>query len=354
MKLRQYPAPHIRHQESNLTLMSDMLLLLMVLTGMACFFYGMRAAIVCGVSVAAAAICDILCTLLRCRRPNPRDFSPLVTGLIVALAMPATIPFHIVASASVFAICIVKHPFGGTGNNLFNPAAGGISFAMVCWPQQMFLYPMPFERIPVMGTFSDKLLAFTFSSGTGLNAQELIVRLYQNPTYVLRGQGPIPSNDLLEMLLGNCPGPMGATNILVLISCLAFLLFRGTVRWQLVCPYLLVCTGLLWLFPRSAATGILPLAYELMSGMLLYCAILLFTDPATSPKRGSSAALYGCFAAVVTVLFRYYGGYEESVPFAVLFSNAFVPVIDRYNEALHRLLRRKRFEYKKTKKPQEA
>ena len=174
--------------------MSDMIILLLVLCVLAFLYYGGRALIVCAVSVVTAVVCDALCTLIRGRRPNPRDLSPVVTGLIIALTMPATIPYYVVASAAVFAIAIVKHPFGGTGQNLFNPGAAGFSFAAICWPGLVFMYPMPFDRIPAFG--------------------EVTAQLYQNPAFVLK-VGGVPTNNLTELLFGNYPGPMGATNILV-------------------------------------------------------------------------------------------------------------------------------------------
>lgn len=353
MKLKQAPAPHIRFQESNLTIMSDTLLLLTVLTGMACFFYGIRALAVCAVSVAAAVFSDALCVLLRGRRPNPRDFSPVVTGMIIAMAMPATISYQIVIVASLFAILVVKHPFGGTGHNLFNPAAAGFSFAAICWPQQIFSYPMPFEKLSLAGAFSDKLLSFVYTVGTGPNLQEVAVKLYQNPVTVLRAHAT-PSNDLFEMLLGNFPGPMGATNILVILTCLCYLLFRNTIRWQLPVSYLASCALIAFLAPRTFAGGSLCVLFEMMSGLLLFGGVFMLTDPVTSPKRESSMLLYGVFAGLITMLFRYFGGFDESVTFAILFANAFVPVIDRYSEFLHRLIRRKHLELRKTKNTQSA
>lgn len=327
MKLNRRAAPHIRFPESNRTLMSDMIILLLVLCVLAFLYYGGRALIVCAVSVVTAVVCDALCTLIRGRRPNPRDLSPVVTGLIIALTMPATIPYYVVAAAVVFAIAIVKHPFGGTGQNLFNPAAAGFSFAAICWPGLVFMYPMPFDRIPAFG--------------------EVTALLYQNPAFVLK-VGGVPANNLTDLLFGNYPGPMGATNILVILACLVYLIFRHTVRWQLPLPFLAACAAVALLFPR-AGTGLQAVFYELMSGTLLFGAVFVLTDPVTSPKRDSSMAVYGVFAGVVAMLFRYFGGYEESMPFAVLIANAFVPLIDRYNESLHRAIRRKHLEARKAK-----
>ena len=86
-----------------------------------------------------------------------------------------------------------------------------------------------------------------------------------------------------------------------------------------------------------------------MSGAMLFGAVFCITDPVTSPKRDTSLAVYGVFAGAITMLFRYVGGYEESMSFAILLSNAFVSLIDRYNESLHRMVRRKHLEARKSK-----
>ena len=345
MKLSKRSAPHIRHSESNRTLMGDVLLPLCVLCVLAFLYYGPRALAVCAVSVAAAVLADLVCVLLRGRLPNYRDLSPVVTGLIIALMMPATVPYTVVSAASVFAIAIVKHPFGGTGSNLFNPAAAGFSFAAICWPIQVFSYPLPFDQLPLLGQVIPRQMVFQFG--------DWAVKLQQNPAFVLKSGG-LPTNDLTEMVLGNYPGPMGATNILVILACLCYLLFRGTVRWQLPLPFLASCAAVAFLFPRVGTDSLQALQYEMMAGLLLFGAVFLLSDPVTSPKRDSSLAAYGIFAGVVTMLFRYFGGFEESVPFAILLANAMVPVIDRYNESLHRLIRRKRLEARRHQKTQKA
>lgn len=333
MKLSGSPAPHIRYAESNRTLMSDVLVLLLVLCALASMFYGVRALVICLVSVATAYVCDILSTLMRVRRPNPRDLSAIVTGLIIALMMPATIPYHVVVVAAIFAIAVVKQPFGGVGNNLFNPAAAGFSFAAICWPTQVFMYPMPFDKLAVFG--------------------ENTATLYQNPAFVLR-LGGLPTNDITEMLLGNYPGPMGATNILVILACVFYLLFRRTVHWQLPVFYLATCAAFALFFPRINGSGLQSVLYELMSGSLLFGAVFVISDPVTSPKRSGALAMYGLFAGSITMLFRYFGGFEESMAFSVLLANAFVPAIDNFSEFLHNWIRRKRIEVRESKKSKEA
>ena len=210
----------------------------------------------------------------------------------------------------------------------------------------MFSYPLPFDRIPLWGQAA--------SSGQLVyQAGEMSVRLYQNPVFVLK-VGGIPTNSLSEMLLGNYPGPMGATNILVLLACLCYLIYRGTVRWQLPISFLASCAAVVLLFPRESTDRIQSLLYELMSGLLLFAAVFLLSDPVTRPKRDSALIVYGIFAGIITMFCRYSGGFEESVTFAILLANAVMPAIDRHDEELHRLLRRKRLEFGKLKKTQKA
>lgn len=355
MKLKPSPAPYIHFPESNKTMMSDVILVLCVLTALATLFYGPRVLLICGVSVAAAVVSDLVCVCLRGRVPNPLDFSPVVTGMIIALAMPATVSFTPVITASVFAIVIVKHPFGGTGSNIFNPAAAGFSFAVICWPQQIFNYPMPFEHISLAGQYSEKALAFVTTMNDSLGgARTIITKLYQNPAYVLK-LGGVPTHKTSEMLVGNFPGAMGATSILVLVACLAFLVFRRTVRWQLPFGFLGTCMAIAWLFPRCSVTPLWSVLYEMMSGILLFGAVFMLNDPTTRPKRAGTLFVYGVFAGLITMLLRYWGGFEESVSFAILLANAFVPTFDRYGEMIHFWLRRKRLEsdlHKKTQNTQ--
>ena len=101
MKLNRRAAPHIRHQESSRTLMSDVILLLLVLCALEFLYYGPRALMVCAAAVIPAVIADAACTLLRGRAPNPRDLSPIVTGLIIAMMMPASVPYYVPAAASI-------------------------------------------------------------------------------------------------------------------------------------------------------------------------------------------------------------------------------------------------------------
>ncbi|WRS26665.1 RnfABCDGE type electron transport complex subunit D [Oscillospiraceae bacterium MB08-C2-2] len=324
MKTKSIMPPHIRHGESTRTLSVNTMLALSFVYAMALFFYGPRAVALGVVSVVTCVITELLCLLLARKKINIRDYSSIITGMVLPLMMPASIAYHIVVVAGIFAIAVVKHPFGGTGQNVFNPAAGGFAFVVVSFGDKLFQYPLPLERMDVLADLSGKI----FSS---------------SPAYTL-GLGGRPQYEALSMLLGNFPGPMGATNILVILACLLYLVFRNTVHWTLPISFLSTVAAYSWLFPRLIGGRSLSVVYEMTSGILLFGGVFLLGDPVTTPKRNVSKLVYGVSAGIVVMLFRRYGGYEEEFAFALLLLNAAVWPIDMLIERISSKVRRKRFE----------
>lgn len=329
MKLMSNNPPHIRSKDTVATIMQDAIIAMIPLYFMAYYFYGMRAVLLGLTGVATCCIADVLCVKLAGRKIGLADISPVITGMLIPLFMPATISYNIVIIASIFAICVVKQPFGGSGQNIFNPAAGGLAFAIICFPQKMFSYSMPLDKLAL-----GNLIEFKAAN---------------SPAYTMF-LGGAPKIDAVEMFLGNFPGPMGATNILVLTTCLLFLIVRKTASIKMTASFLLSVSILSLIFPRANMNGFESVQFELMSGTLLISSIFLLNDPTTSPKRESSKVLYGVAVAIATVFYRYYGGFEESTIFAILFMNTLVWIIDINNEKLHSRLRRHRFEINKAKK----
>lgn len=327
MKLFPQKAPHIRSDTSNKTVMGDAIVTLAALYFMAACYNGRRAIHLGLFSIGVCWLSNTLCVLLRGRRVNLRDFSPVVTGMMIPLMMPANIPYHVVAVAGLFAILIVKQPFGGLGNNVFNPAAGGIAFAIACWPAQMFLYPLPNATLNLWGEVN---------AGTSSSA-----------AYTL-SVGGVPTADYTSVLLGQHPGPMGTTCVLVILACLLYLLFRGTARYQQTLPFLLVIAALNFLFPRIDSDGLTSVFYEVLATPALFCAAFLFNDPATSPSRDMGRAAYGALGGAVVFLFTRFGGYEQTTAFAILLMNALCPAIDEVAEQIITKKRRSRYGRKVT------
>lgn len=322
MKLTPQKAPHIRSDTTNKTVMGDAVVTLAALYFMAACYYGQRALRLGALSVAVCWAADAVCVALRGRKVSLRDFSPVVTGMIIPLMMPAGIPYHVVVVAGLFAILIVKQPFGGLGNNLFNPAAGGIAFAIACWPTQMFTYPQANPSLDLFGEL-----------GSGVTS---------STSYTLY-VGGVPIVDYTSVLLGQQAGPMGTTCVLVICACLLYLIFRGTVRYQQSLLLLLTVAALNFLFPRIAADGTTSAFYEVLATPVLFCAAFMFTDPATSPTRNLGKTVYGVVGGVVVVLFSRFGGYEQTMVFAILLMNALSPTMDQLAEQY--ITRKRRMRY---------
>lgn len=325
MKLHTQNPPHIRSRESNQTMMVDVIIATLPLYAMGVYFYGSRVLLLGLAGVAAACLADAVCQLIGGRMPNIRDLSAVITGLLIPLLLPASIRFSVVLAAAAFAILVAKQPFGGVGQNVFNPAAAGVAFAIICWPRSVFSYPVPFERLPLV--IDDT------------------VRLVNSPAYSL-SLGGTPTVDLLDMLLGNTPGPMGGSNILVLLTCLLFLAVRRTVNFSTSASMLGGAALCALLMPRLELGALAGVAYELMSGLVVIGAVFLINDPVTSPKRAVPRLVYGFCTGALSVLFRHIGRYEESLLFALLVMNAAVWMIDLWGEQAAHAMRRKHVELK--------
>jgi len=303
--------------------MGDMILSMSIIYAMAVFYYGIRALALGALSGAAALSADALCVLLRGKKPRFNDFSALVTGMIIPLMLPASVPYSIVLIAVVFAVAVAKHPFGGLGYNTFNPAAAGLAFVTVCFPSTVFSYSPPRLMLPL---FPPAGLATAPSSA-------FILHL-----------GGIPNLNLLDMALGNVPGPMGATNILVALTCLLYLILRGTVRWQTPVAFFATFFGLCWLFPLSGMDRLNAALTDVMSGSILFGGVFLLNDPVTSPQRSGTMFLYGAAVALVSLLYRRYGRLEDAFVFVLLLMNASVWMFDIAGEKAASWFRRRVFE----------
>lgn len=131
-------------------MMTDIVIATLPLYAMAVYYYGTRALLLGGFGVIVSSLADGACQLLAGKIPNIRDLSGAVTGLLIPLLLPASAGYSMILLAALFGIAVAKQPFGGMGQNIFNPAAAGTAFAMICWPKSAFAYPIPFERLPAM------------------------------------------------------------------------------------------------------------------------------------------------------------------------------------------------------------
>ncbi len=319
-RIQKKSPPHIRSPRTAPLIMLDVIVALVPLYIMAYLYYGFRTVFLGVTGIVTCLISSWICSLISAKKINFYDLSPIVTGMLIPLLLPASIEYSIVICASLFAVVVVKYPFGGSGCNFFNPTAAAIAFAAFCWPSKIFSYTQPLEKLPLF---------------------ENITATVQSPAYLIKS-GALPNLDATDLLLGNFAGPMGAPYVLVLIACFLFLLFRRVVNLGSTLSFFAAAALMFTLFPRISSDNIPTLLIEFSSGSIVLGGIFLVNDPATSPKRNIPKFIYGFFIGIVTVLFRYYGGFEQGVMFAVLLANIFSPTLDILYEKLIYYVRRVR------------
>ena len=275
--------------------------------------YGPRPLAVAGASVLACALCECLANLLRGKGPALSDGSSAVTGLICALMMPLNAPAWLPCAAGAFAVLVAKAPFGGFGRNPFNPAAAGVSFAALCWPDLVSACFDPAKpyALPAFG-------AAVFERG-------------ETPASVLKN-GLKPDILPLDLLWGTAPGALGTGAALVLCACALLLFFTRSAHWEGAAGFLASAALLAALFPRIACGPLTSVKYELLSGALLFSAVFLAADPVTSPRMPAGRFCFGALAGALLMAFRRFGAAEADAGFAVLAADAAVPLIDALSE----------------------
>ena len=298
MALHISTGPHLRSRQDTPSLMRDVLIALCPATAASLYFYGLRAMWILLVSTACAVLSEYLWQRLMKKPIRVNDFSAAVTGLLIGLNMPATVPVWVPAIGSVFAIIIVKQLFGGIGHNFLNPALAARAVLLTSWPSYMTKALVP-ERTLTFGLFESQVDAIT--SATPLVA---------------------PVSDIRNLLMGNIAGAIGETCKIAILLGLVYLLIRGVIRWQIPVCMLGTVALMSWILGKD------PLA-AVLSGGVLFGAVFMATDYVTTPMLKVGQAIFGVGAGILVVLIRNYGNYPEGVTYAILIMNIVTPLLDR-------------------------
>ena len=309
--LKKGITPHYRRSESVREMMADMLIPLALLLVIPVVNHGARPLVVVGICMLTCLLCEVVFCLFTGHDVMVSDLSFAVTGSIVAMLLPVNVPFRVAVIACAFAVLVVKMPFGGTGRAPFNPAAAGVAFVTLSFPSLVFSYRDPSSTVAML-PFASSPVAETVSS----------------PAALLK-EGARPALLQEEMLLGHFAGPMGATAVLVIAACALYLVFRRSARWEIMASFVGASALFAAVFPRLNTGRLDSVLFELLSGSLVFCAVFMATEPSTSPKTPLGRCLFGFLAGVTTMLFRYYGVYEQGGCFALLLVNALSSSLDR-------------------------
>lgn len=308
LELSSGRAPFYRKEQTVATMMDDAVFCLLALLILPVVFYEARPLLTALVSCGACFLAMVAFRLIHRRNISLSERSLFVTGLTVALLLPADVPYWLAALGGAFAIFVAKEPFGSTGRNPLNPAAAGVAFVTVLWPEEVSRFPAV-GSLPLWGRGAEASLA-------------------QSPALSL-AQGLQPVLEPAEMLWGRYAGPLGGTAALVAAGCCLFLCFRRTARWETVAGFLLSAAAIGALWPRFLGDPASSAAYELLSGSLLFGAVFMISDPVTSPKMPAARFVYGLLGGSLLMLMRHMGHYQEPLCFAVLLSNGAAPLLDR-------------------------
>ena len=316
------PSPHIHCGKSTERLMYDVLLALVPAFLVSLWFFGLGALYVTVVAILSCMLFEwLIQKYLLKQTPTLRDGSAVVTGLLLAFNVPTNLPVWILILGAMFAIGVGKMPFGGLGNNPFNPALIGRVFMLISFPVQMTSWPKPIvsrwnlETVFNFGDYSYEYIdAFTGATPLGVFKEGSV--------------GEMPST--LSMLIGNIGGSMGEVAAAALLLGLAYMLIRKVVTWHIPISIILTTTvfsGILWFTnPETYASPV----FHLLTGGLLLGAIFMATDYVTSPMSHAGMLIYGVCIGAITVVIRVFGAYPEGISFAILIMNAFVPLINTY------------------------
>ena len=300
MKLTVASSPHIRGNFRTNRIMLDVVLALLPALIVGTCVLGIRSLLVALVCVGGAIASEYLYSLLTKTRNTIVDGSAMVTGLLLAMTLPASVPLWLAAVGSVFAIVIVKALCGGLGQNIFNPALAARAFMMLIFPVGMTRY-----------------------YAIGVDAVTAATPLHHMVMPAL------PEESLLDMFLGICPGSIGETCALALLLGGAYLVYRKVISMRIPVAYLATVAVLTLVFAKTESP-ISWMLYSLLSGGVMLGAIFMATDYATSPATPVGQVVYGIGCGVLTVIFRYFGLYPEGVTYAILLMNALVWVIDYF------------------------
>lgn len=289
------------------SIMKDYLIMLSAVALVSVFTYKLKALLLIVLSVLTCEICHRLGVKIVKSNEPAGDFSAVVTGLSIALLLPASAPWWMPVSAGIFAIFVCVIPFGTASKSPFVPAAAAVGFLSVCWSEKMFLYPQTgYESY------------FGISDG-GVSIAKMLM---QNNSV---GQNPV---SVLEILTGNVPSPIGAGCTLALFGACVYLIVRRPKNSVSSLSFILSVSFMAIAFPRVSTGRSVSLLMELCGGMMLFSAVFFMSYPPSMPNRMLPRALWGFVGGIICMLTRYAGFAEESVCFGILIMNALSEFFD--------------------------
>lgn len=290
-------SPHVRAKDTTSRIMLYVIIALLPTSIFGIVNFGYKAAVLILVSVASCIASEWIFNLIVHKKNTVSDLSAVVTGLLLALNLPASLPWWEAVIGGVFAIVIVKMMFGGLGQNFMNPALAARCFLLISFAG-------------MMNNFSAASLGFDSVSGA-------------TPLAAMRaGQ----SVDLASMFIGRIPGTIGEVSTIALLIGGIYLLVRKVISWRIPVIYIGTVAVFVFIFGGFDVNYVL---CQVCGGGLIFGAFFMATDYVTSPITPMGQIVFGVVLGLLTGIFRLWGASPEGVSYAIILSNLFVPMIER-------------------------
>ena len=289
MKLIVAPSPHLRDRDTTEKIMFAVLLSLVPAIAASIYFFRWDAVRLILLAAGAAVATEAIFQRVRKKPIMVGDGSALLTGVLLALTVPPSLPSWMVILGAVVAIAIGKQVFGGLGQNPFNPALVGRAFLTASFASAMTAWTVPFDAV-------------TAATPLALGAAR---------------------SDIPALFFGNVAGSLGETSALAILIGGIYLFYRGVLDYRITVGTL----GAVTVFALLAGQD--PI-FHLLAGSVLFGAVFMATDPVTSPITPLGRWIFGVGIGVIIMVIRLWGGYPEGVTFAILFMNAVTPLLNRW------------------------
>ena len=303
-------SPHVRSKESISKIMWSVVAALVPAAAFGVYYFGMNGLVNIIVAIVSAVIFEFLWEKMMHKRVTIADGSAVITGLLLAMCCPPSLPWWMSVIGSFLAIVVCKQSMGGLGYNLFNPAHVGRAGLMVSWPVAMTTWTQ------MNGSVVDGVAGATPLNVLKHGGTEALFNLFGTNDWAAIYK---------SMFFGFRGGSLGETSTVLLILGGLFLIYRGYIKWQV--PVIMIATvGIL----MGLVAGDAHLAvFHMMAGGLIIGAFFMATDMVTAPITLKGQMLFALGCGIITVLIRLLGGYPEGVCYSMLLMNALTPLIDR-------------------------
>ena len=288
-------SPHVRSKDTTERIMLYVIIALLPTTLFGIYNFGYRSLILILVTIASCVASEWIFNKIVHKKQTINDLSAVVTGLLLALNLPATLPWWEAVLGGVFAIVVVKCMFGGLGQNFMNPALGARCFLLIA--------------------FAANMTNFTIDSYTGAT-----------PLAAMRNGDPV---NTMDMLIGRTAGTIGETSAIAILIGAIFLILMGVIDLRIPASYIITFIVFMLLFSGHGADWTYITA-QLCGGGLMLGAFFMATDYVTSPITPMGQIIFGICCGIFTGLFRCFGANAEGVSFAIILSNILVPMIEKY------------------------